>query len=324
MNSINRIDVVTLGESMVVLSPLLGESLHAATIFRRGMGGAEGNVSVGLARLGHQVRWISRVGDDGFGRFIINALRGEGVDVSVVVDPSHPTGVYFKEPLPGGRTRVTYYRAGSAAAHLSPEDVEAGVRPARYLLITGITPALSSTCRASVETIVGWAHGQGTCIVFDPNIRHKLWPSVDEAIDVLRHFAERAHVIVPSLEEGALITGRADAPAIADWFLQRGQTETVVLKLGREGAYYQSAKESGILAGYPVRQVDEVGAGDAFVAGMLSGFLEQLSLKAAVNRGCAMGAMAVTSFGDYEALPTRSDLNLFLQEMSGIHTSGER
>ncbi|MCL6637930.1 MAG: sugar kinase, partial [Alicyclobacillus sp.] len=116
-------DVVTFGESMVCLTPLQKGSLETVWTFSKRMAGAESNVAIGLARLGHRVAWVSRLGDDGFGRFIFKTLRGEGVDVSAVRwDAEHPTGVFFKE-FSGSHTGVTYYRHGSAASFLQPDDV---------------------------------------------------------------------------------------------------------------------------------------------------------------------------------------------------------
>ena len=154
MNRQELYDLVTLGESMGVMSPVYAAPLDCASALHVGVGGAESNVSIGLARLGHSVQWVSRVGNDPFGRKILRTMRAEGIDVSCVsIDPLHATGIYFKEWLPDGVTRAHYYRKDSAAAHLSLEDANR-MAVGRYLLVTGITVALSASSRAAIERAV--------------------------------------------------------------------------------------------------------------------------------------------------------------------------
>jgi 2-dehydro-3-deoxygluconokinase len=305
-------DVVTFGETMVAFVPTPAGPLEMVSSFEKRIAGAESNVAIGLARLGHSVAWISRLGDDGFGRYIYKTIRGEGVDVSGVrFDSHHPTGLYFKDYLGNGRTHVYYYRRNSAASRLSPEDLAlARYADSRYLFVTGITPALSDTCRQTVEQAIQTAKRMGIQVVFDPNIRLKLW-SAETARLVLGTIAQQADVVLPGLEEGKLLTGSSDPAEMAERLLT-GDTKTVVVKLGPEGAYYRTQDEDGYIPGFTVEQVDDIGAGDAFAAGFLSGMLDGLALPEAVRRGCAMGALAVTGVGDYEFLPYRRDLEAFM------------
>lgn len=302
------LDVVTFGEAMVVMVPEQPGSLEQVERFRKDIAGAESNVAIGLARLGHHVAWVSRLGDDGFGRFIYKKLRGEGIDVSKVqFDEVRPTGVYFKEFTPGGRARVYYYRSGSAASALSARDIPWDYfGDAKYLFLTGITPALSTTCRDAVYRSIEVAHERGLTVVFDPNVRLKLW-SADEARKVLSDLAERCDIVLPGSDEGHLITGQHEPEMMAEAFLH-GRTKLVVVKLGAKGAYYRTQVSEGYVNGTPVASMDEVGAGDAFAAGLLSGLLDRLDLQAAVHRACTLGAMAVMQVGDYQSLPTRREL----------------
>ncbi|MCL6517587.1 sugar kinase [Alicyclobacillus sp.] len=306
-------DVITFGETMVNFAPGTAGPIETVHTFEKRIAGSETNVSVGLARLGHRVAWVSRLGDDGFGRFVYKTVRGEGVDVSgVIFDPDAPTGLYFKEYLGGGRTQVHYYRRGSAASRLRPGDVDLDRFPqARFLFASGITPALSESCRQTAERAIESAAGRGMTVVFDPNMRRKLW-SEDEARPILRRLAAASHLVLPGIDEGEILTGSTDAERIAAELLQ-GRTQAVVVKLGPEGAYYRTVDgQSGYVAGFRVDQVDEIGAGDAFAAGLMSGLLDDLPLPEAVRRACAMGALAVTGIGDYESLPYRRDLEAFM------------
>jgi 2-dehydro-3-deoxygluconokinase len=137
-------EVVTFGEVLAMFSPLSAEPLRYARQFELRWGGAECNFAIALTRLGIRTGWISRLGEDELGRMVLQGTRGEGVDVSRVrLLPSHPTGLYLKQFV-AGSTEVFYYRRGSAASTLGPEDLEpAYFAAARWVHLTGITPALS-------------------------------------------------------------------------------------------------------------------------------------------------------------------------------------
>src|SRR5437899_1115260 len=139
----NKLDVVTLGESMILLLAEQPGPMREATTFRRYIAGAESNLAIGLSRLGQTAGWFSRVGADEFGRAVVFRIRGEGVDTShVITDPSAPTGMVIRERREVGPIEQVYYRSGSAASRLSPDDLDAQyLSRARFLHLTGITPA---------------------------------------------------------------------------------------------------------------------------------------------------------------------------------------
>lgn len=298
-------DVVTMGEAMAVFYPRAAEPIQHARTFEKSLGGAESNLAVALARLGHSSAWIGRLGHDGFGHFIHNFLRGEGVDTSgVVFDTVRPTAVYFKERRAGQETRVFYYRTGSAGSGLGPDDVpEALVAGARYLHLTGITLALSESCRTAVHRAAQIARGSGVKVVFDPNIRPKLW-SEQEARSAIMELMGLVDVALPGLSEGQLLTGEAHPEGIAGSLHARG-VSTVVVKLGAEGAFFSGDGGSGYTAAVPVeRVVDPVGAGDAFDAGFLAGRLRGYGIHGAVELGHRVASRVLCFEGDIEGLPT--------------------
>jgi len=304
------LDVVTLGETMVLFIPTSVGPLRFANTFEKTIGGAESNVAIGLARLGHRAGWISRLGNDEFGLFVRNFIRGEGVDTSrVIFDDRHPTAVFFKERQAGREPRVYYYRKGSAASRMSPEDLdETYIREARILHLTGITPALSESCAAAVERAIELAKKHGLLVVFDPNIRLKLW-SREEARRVLMDVASRCDIVLPGLDEGRILTGERTPEAIAARLLENGARAAVV-KMGKRGAYYATRKKTGYVEGYPVEPiVDPIGAGDAFAAGFLSGLLRGWSYREAIRLGNRAGAYALTVAGDVEGLPYWSEID---------------
>lgn len=334
-------DVLTFGESMVLFTPEPNGSIEGTPTFLKHVAGAESNFSIGLARLGHDVSYISRFGDDGFGRYILKTLRGENVDVShAVIDPSRPTAVFFKETSPVSGTNVLYYRRGSAASAFTDANLDFTLsRSPKVLHVTGITPALSQENRDVVLSALNRAKAAGIAVTFDPNVRLKLW-SQDEAVATLREMAKFATIALPGMDEGYLITGQKTPEAIAEWFIDQG-CELVVVKLGAKGAYFQqsgawnpkrvasdsestlkafdsasSDGDSGYITGYKVKLVDEVGAGDAFAAGLVSGLLDCIGTPDAVRRACALGAIAVCGVGDYELAPTRAGLDAFLKSQA--------
>ncbi|PWW29495.1 2-dehydro-3-deoxygluconokinase [Cytobacillus oceanisediminis] len=308
-------DVVTIGETMALFTPNEEGMLRHAHSFSMKFGGAESNVAIGLSRLGHRSRWISRLGEDEFGDAMQSFIRGEGVDVSYVTrDQSVPTGVFFKEFRRLNDTRVYYYRKDSAASKMSAEWLqEDSVSDAEYLHITGITPGLSESCREMLEKAIGIAKGKGTKIVFDPNLRLKIWKDEEEARHFLKKYASESDIVLPGISEAEFLFGACSPEEYVEKFHALG-IETVIMKLGKEGALVSSQSVPLTkIPGFTVeRVVDPVGAGDAFAAGVLSGLLDGLPLEEAVLRGNAMGAMVTMVNGDAEGLPNRSDLVSFM------------
>ncbi|WP_040978401.1 sugar kinase [Oceanobacillus jeddahense] len=298
-------DVVTLGESMVLLSPDLYGSLRYVNCFTKRVGGAESNFAVALSRLGHKVGWVSKLGNDEFGLFIRNVIRGEGVDTTqVLFDDRYNTGIFFKERTLGEDPNVYYYRKNSAASTLSIEDLDAAYfKQAKYIHLTGITLALSPASNKVVKEVIKKAkanHKQ--TIVFDPNIRLKLWTE-KEARNEIIDIAKDCDIFMPGIDEGELLTGKEEPESIADYFLKLG-TGLVIVKLGSKGAYFASNEGSAYVPGYNVKNVvDTVGAGDGFAAGVISGLLRGWSYYESVKLGNRVGASALEVEGDFEGYP---------------------
>lgn len=309
-----NLDVFTFGETMVLFQPEQMLPLEYIHQFPKRIGGAESNVAIGLTRLGHSASWYSKLGNDPFGRFILKSIRGEGVDTSSCrFTDEAPTGLIFKEQLSPEDMNVYYYRKGSSASLMEPEDLdEETIAQARILHISGITPALSESCRLTVMKAIEIAKQNGTMVVFDPNMRLKLW-SAERAKEVFSEIAANADVILPGLDEGQLMTGETDVEAVAEALMGDGE-KTIVIKLGSKGAYLHSKDEKVYVDGFPVeRIVDPVGAGDGFAAGIISGILRQEPMQQVVRRANAVGAMVVGVSGDIEGLPTFEAVEQFMK-----------
>lgn len=305
-------EVVTFGETMAALRAhgalRLGGSLGLS------VAGAESNVAIGLARLGHRVRWAGRVGADELGALVLRTLRAEGIDTSHVVtdDTGRPTGLLLTEPRLGTLTRVSYYRAGSAGSAVAPDDVLPALPPgARVLHLTGITPALGPSAAEAVLAAAKTARESGVTVCLDVNYRSRLWTS-DRARTALRPMLDHTDLLIASEDELPLVQevpGAGESEAVHA-VLAAGVTE-VVVKRGARGATVFTADGATDRAALEVDAVDLVGAGDAFVAGYLSGLLDGADIPARLHRAVTTAAFAVTTRGDWEGLPTRDELGLF-------------
>lgn len=307
-----QLDVLTLGEAMVLFAAEEAGPLAQAARFRRYSAGAELNVAIGLARLGLRVGYLSRLGDDSFGRFLLDTMATEGIVTTLVkTGEGQRTGFMLKGRAGDGRDpEIEYHRRGSAASGMGLEDL-ARLAPAqaRHLHLTGISPALSASCRELTFEAVRWARGRGLTISFDPNLRPRLWPSAKEMIATVNELAALCDLVLPGIEEGQRLTGLQDPEAIANHYLACGASQ-VVVKLGAQGAW--CADRDGHrqrVPGVPVpRVVDTVGAGDGFAVGVISGLLEGLALPDAAMRGNRIGARVVQHPGDSDGLPRRHEL----------------
>lgn len=303
------VDVLTFGESLVSLRTAGPLAVGGALTMH--LAGAESNVAIGLARLGHRTAWVGRVSDDELGEYVLRQLRAEGVRVDgVATDPARPAGLMFLERRTADVTRVRYHRAGSAGSALNVEDVRTPIAEgARVLHLTGITPALSGSAREAATWAAETASRSGTVVCLDVNYRARLWTR-EAARTALTPLAAYASLVIASADELDLVDEPgADESTVAARLLARG-VQTVLVKLGADGARAHTDQGVRHVAAVPVTAVDAVGAGDAFSAGYLSGHLDGLDLDGRLRRAVTLGAFAVSGHGDWEGLPRRNELSL--------------
>jgi 2-dehydro-3-deoxygluconokinase len=313
------VEVVTGGEAMILLLAGGDVPLPSARQFEAMIAGAESNVAIALARLGHRVGYFGRVGADVFGQRIRRELRGEGVDVSALVtDPDRPTGLMFRDTVRASPITVHYSRSGSAATALVPDDVpRALVEQARLLHVTGITAALSETAFSATVEAMRIARRAGVRVSLDPNVRLRLAdpPRWAELIDTL---AREADVVMTGADEAAHFAPGVDP---VPWFAERGVT-TVVMKHGELGAAeHDLTSEPPRKVSQPARAVplvDPVGAGDAFDAGWLSGWLRGLDVEGRLREACAVASLVVATRGDSTGLPEAAIRDRVLAEGSDV------
>lgn len=298
---------------MVLFNPDSNGPLRYVHNFSKSIAGAESNVAIALARLGHNVGWFSKLGNDEFGTYVESVIRGERVDVSrVIIDNEHNTGLLFKERFMHVNPNVYYYRKNSAASNIQPEEIDIEyIKNSRILHITGITLALSKNARNTVLKAIEIAKKNSVLISFDPNIRLKLW-SIEDARPIMLEIAKQADIIFPGISEGELLLGKNTPEEISNEFIKIG-CKTVAVKLGAEGCYVANSKENYYIKGYTVEKPeDTVGAGDGFAAGFLSGILRNLNIKECGEFANGVGAMATLVKGDMEGFPTYNQLMMFM------------
>ncbi len=306
------LDVLTYGEAMALFVAEDQGPLAQVSRFAKRIAGADLNVAIGLARLGFRVGWMSRVGDDSFGRYVLDTLAKERIDAQcVTVDKRYPTGFQLKSKEVGGQDpSIEYFRKGSAASHLSVDDYSAEYAlAARHLHLTGVAPAISASSHELAFHLAREMRDAGKTISFDPNLRPMLWPSREAMVASLNRLASLADWVLPGLSEGVILTGFDTPEDVARFYLDAG-ARGVVVKLGARGAYFSTNERSGYVAAQPVAQVvDTVGAGDGFAVGVISALLEGRDLADAVVRGNRIGALAIQVIGDSEGFPTRTELD---------------
>lgn len=286
----------------------LSDTLHV------GVGGAELNVAIGLARLGHSSAWAGVVGDDPWGRRIRRELAAEGVDAYIRVNPAAPTGAYVREHRTLDLVRVSYLRAGSAGSTLSTEDIMKIVaEPGDVVHITGLTPVLSDSAAVAWGSAAAQAHADGATVSYDINFRSR-FATTHGATVAFETVAPHIHTVMASVEEAEIVTGRrfSHAREAADALIQRLSPGTdVIIKTGADGALHVGG--DGVVTVSRAVQVavsDLVGAGDAFAAGYLSGVLDGLSVPERLERGHICAAFVVSTPGDWEGAPRRHELSL--------------
>jgi 2-dehydro-3-deoxygluconokinase len=312
-------DLIALGETMLALSPPAGESLRNSATLAIDHAGAESNTCVGLARLGLQVAWVSRLGADTAGDRILAAIRQEGVDVHWVErDAKRSTGLMLKEPGAG----VRYYRRESAASAMGPVLLDrVPVANARAVLVTGVTALISETAHATGLALLERARGLR---IVDPNLRSGLWGS-DRRAELVLGFVVQCDLLLAGVDElaeilGAGGAGGAGAAGAAGQAAVAGQVVDSAEPLARRAAalgprevVVRGGDTVGVLADgswseIDIRRgaaVDPIGAGDAFNAGYIAIRLQGGSVRDALGAGIRCGAAVTTAVSDTSAFPRR-------------------
>lgn len=312
-------DVITIGDAMIAMCPQERAPIIFCDTFKRKVGGAELNVAIGCARLGIQSGWISRLGNDDFGKYIIKTARGEGIDTSEVklVD-GYATSVYFREVLSDGSSRSFYYREKSPTSTMKCEDLnEEYFKQAKVLHITGVFPSITKNNQDIILKSVKLAKKNNLTISFDPNIRLKMWTK-EEAKAYIEKILPDVDILLIGDEEIEILLGETAIEDAIKTFHGYG-IEKVIVKKGAKGTVGSDGKNVyEVEAIKPKALVDTVGAGDGFAAGFLTSIIKGKTLEECLKFANAVGSLVVGVEGDNEGLPCYEDVLVHLGKSKKI------
>jgi len=306
-------EVITIGEPVVTFASTEPDvSMADALNWKKILGGAELNVAIGISRLGHSVDYISQVGTDPFGEYAINTIKSHNVGTKYISEDSQNwTGHQLKELVTKGDPKTFNYRTGSAAAHLTSDTIDkVNLDGVKFAHMSGIFPAISDTARETFKKLYARINEAGIPTTFDPNLRPSLWGDNEKMISTINDLARNADIVLPGVEEGKILMGSSDPEEIADFYLKGEKTHTVIVKIGSKGAFVKTSDgDKYEVSGFKVDNVvDTVGAGDGFALGVITALLEGKTMKSAVLRGNAVGAMQVQTPGDNDGYPDQTKL----------------
>ena len=308
-------DVACFGELFIDLVPqakVKGQWLYAPS-----PGGAPGNVAVGLSRLGHKSLMLSRVGDEAFGKLLLDALKSYGVDISgVTLSKSEKTGLSVVTLSDDGDRAFMFYHDHPADLHIDPKDVRREQIAQSRILHIGLLP-LSAPQSATAQTkAMDLADTANVTISCDVNFRPGLWADHSKMLDAGRFIISRSSIVKVS-EEELLALGPKDNMDAMVQSLWHGKLKFFSVTKGPGGAVLYTPDQKHVCEGFKVDAVDTTGAGDAYTASILSGTLKGDSASEPaqiVLNACAAGALAATKKGAMESLPSISDISNLVAE----------
>lgn len=310
--------VLTIGDAMITMNPTSTGPLRFVSTFERKVGGAELNFAIGCARLGLDTAWISRLGDDEFGRVIYNFARGEGVNVDhVKFVEGHPTSINFKEIREDGSGKTFYYRYHSPVLSFRKEQFRKELfQQVDLLHISGVFMAIDPQNVELIHHIVKLAKASGTTVSFDPNLRLKLW-TIEEARAAYAPLWEDVDIVLTGLDEIDLLLGTSDKESLAA-FSKKHAIQDFVIKDGENGSQLFTNDQWLQADSFKVQPIDTVGAGDGFDAAYIYSYLKRLSPVERLRVANGAGALVTTVSGDNEGLPYLEELNRFINRESVI------
>jgi 2-dehydro-3-deoxygluconokinase len=303
-----KLDVLCLGEALIEFNQIPDDTNNT---YRSGFGGDTSNTAVAVARQETSSGFLSKVGNDPFGIKLLELWKREGVDCTYVLQhPEFPTGIYFVTHDENGH-HFSYYRKGSAASQMTPEDVTADVvSQSKVLHLSAITQAISASSCETAFAAIHKARKSGVKISYDTNLRLKLWP-LNQARDVINQVVPMCDVLLPSLDDVTSLTGLQEPKKIIDYYLKLG-AKLVVLKQGEQGVLVADGHNESCISGHAVKTIDATGAGDTFDGAFLSEWIRSNDPFKAAEYANAAAALSTTRYGAVNSIPNRTEVELFL------------
>ncbi len=323
-------DIVCLGEILIDMFPAeVGRRLIDVSAFHPKPGGAPANVAVAARRLGATSAFIGKVGDDAFGHHLIAVLRAEGVETrGMRVDEAARTTLAIIAMPDAHSAEFVFYRNPGADILLRPDELDEVLLSDARALHIGSLSLVAEPSRGATRRAIELAGQAGALLSFDVNYRPSLWPDPQTAVEVIRSVLPLAHLVKVNEAELRLLTGSND-PAAGSATLLTGRTQLCIITQGAAGSAFCLRRAAGgdfaAIPAFPVKTVDAIGCGDAFMAGVLTqltatsepgGWRERLTpdfLRQALRYASAVGALTAQHHGVIPALPTAAQVDAFLR-----------
>ena len=312
------LDIVIFGEALATFIAEDKLPLELAERYSKLPGGVGIDVAFGLSQLDHHVGWLSRLGSDPLGYYLLHTIQQAEIDTTrMLLDDHHATGFQLQSRADDAHSTVASYRTGSAISYMEPDaDDDAYVRRARHLHVTGIPPALSDRCRQYTNHILEQARSAGISTSFEPDFSRDLWGSQNEMHEIISDLVTRVDIVFTSAHEGASLTGSSSPEGSARYYLDRG-VKFVVMYAGRDGAYLFTGGQRYRVPVLSEQVKNTVRMREGFVTGILSALLEKLSPDNWLERGNALAALAAASSNDPQDFANRDRLAHFLRRYQG-------
>ena len=322
IKGIAKNNFVVVGRVGMDLYPAPGVATQDADTFTADMGGSSANIAAGIVKLGGKAALVTRTSDDAVGQFCINKLHHYGVDTTYVT----PVGGEARNSLALYESRVeghqsVIYRNGAADFEMTIADVEAVDYAAFGALVTAGTVFAAEPSRSAAFRAFELARDAGLPIIFDVDYRPYSWPSAEVAADVLSRAGALSDVIVGNDDEFGFMAGSKAAGMQKARDLANTSAAIVVYKMGELGAVTFAGGEETQTGIYRVEALKPTGAGDSFMAGLLTSIADGHNLETAVLRGSACAAIVVAKPGCAPAMPFPADLTKLLAEHAGPSSS---
>ena len=308
----HAIEVIAVGRIGVdFYSGQEGTPLQDVRMFSRTQGGSISNIAVNLARLGHSVKLITRVGDEPLGRYLQAYLAKEGVDTSGVIrDPAHNTSLAVVEVFPPSQFTTLFFRENCADLFLTVDDIPfEDIQRARILAMSGTSLSRSPAREAILSMLqkTAFLTGPKPVVVFDLDYREVLWNSRGEAATYLWAAVQQADVVFANDEEMNVLSALCPSERVIDHILARSQM--LVHKQGTAGAVVYTNGRRHDIPPFPAPKVVSTnGAGDGFAAAFLHGMLRGYDVPKCGLYGSIAGAIVVSRVGCSEAMPSLQEI----------------
>lgn len=298
--------------------PLFELNEQESGLFLPGYGGDTANCAVAAARQGASVAYLTRLGDDLFGRQFMALWAAEGIDTSAVrLHRGEDTGVYFVTHRNDGH-HFTYRRANSAASRMTADDLSPEfIGSAQALHVSGISQAISTSARHAISKAITMARTGNTLVSYDTNLRTQLWP-LAQARTVIHEAMSHCDIALPSLDDARQLTGLESPDAISDFYLELGP-DLVALTMGSNGTLVSTPDQRELIAPFPVDAVDATAAGDTFDGAFLAHYLRSHDPFEAARIANAAAALSTLGYGAVAPMPDWPQTQAFVTERLGIN-----